>query len=327
MKHYEFDRDFAIGADISWYPQMQESGFIFRNRHGQEQDLLLILKEYGMDTIRLRTWVNPSDHPHSGHCSAQETLDFALQCKEAGFRIMLNFHYSDSWADPKQQRIPAAWEKLDFDDLEKRLYDYTFQTIKLFKENDLEPEWVQIGNETNPGMLLPHGSVDNFDKLTRLYNAGHDAVKAVSAKIKTMIHLAEFNSTDFIMKYFENLEKRNCRYDMMGFSFYPYHLPMLTYETCMEGLSRSMTEIPKRFTKDFIIVETGGVDEKEEETFKLLNDVIEEMKSQPKCKGILLWEPQGAKIWSGYPLSAWRGDGLPAKALDALCSIKKVSVL
>jgi len=325
MKQYNFNKDFAVGADISWYPQMLESGFVFRNQQRQQQDLLLTLKDYGMDTIRLRTWVNPSTNIYSGHCSAQETLDFALRCSKMGYRIMLNFHYSDSWSDPKQQRIPAAWEKSDFDGLVQHLYNYTNETIDLFKTNGLELEWVQIGNETNPGMLLPEGSTDNFDKLTKLYNAGYDAVKAVSANTKVMIHLAEFNITDFITDYFENLERRGCRYDIMGFSFYPFHLPQLSYETCMEGLARSMAEIPKRFGKDFIIVETGGVEKQEEETFQLLIDIIDEMHSQPKCKGILLWEPEGAKAWSGYPLSAWRSDGCPGKALDALRSIHKTN--
>ena len=323
MKQYDFDKDFAVGADISWYPQMLESGFVFRNKDGKEQDLLLTLKDYGMDTIRLRTWVNPSNNPHSGHCSAKETLDFARRCSAMGYRIMLNFHYSDSWADPKQQRIPAAWEKLDFDGLVQKVYDYTYETVKLFAPDDLKLEWVQIGNETRPGMLLPFGSADNFDKLVQLYNAGHDAVKAASPESKTMIHLDEFNNTDFIIKYFEDLDKRKCRYDMMGFSFYPYHLPQLSYETCIEGLCRSMIEIPKRFGKDFMIVETGGVDEQEEETFKLLTDIIKEAHRMNKCKGILLWEPQGAKSWSRYPLSAWRADGCPSKALEALCGIKK----
>jgi len=168
MKQYNFSKDFAVGADISWYPQMLESGFVFRNQQGQQQDLLLTLKDYGMDTIRLRTWVNPSTNIYSGHCSARETLDFALKCSKMGYRIMLNFHYSDSWSDPKQQRIPAAWEKSDFDGLVQHLYDYTHETIDLFKTNGLELEWVQIGNETNPGMLLPEGSTGNFDKLTKL---------------------------------------------------------------------------------------------------------------------------------------------------------------
>jgi len=326
MKRFNVEKDFAIGADISWVPQMEAAGFVFRNKAGKEQDVLLTLKDYGMDTIRLRTWVNPSDNSHSGHCSAEETVAFAKRCKKMGCRIMLNFHYSDSWADPKQQRIPAAWEDLSFDKLVKKMYDYTFEVITLFEQNNVELEWVQIGNETNPGMLIPMGSTDNFENLCKLYNSGHDAVKAVSPQTITMVHLAEINRTDFCINYIENLEKFNCRYDMLGFSVYPYWAHKesgMSYEECLTGYKKSMFEIPKRFNKDIMLVETGGVDEDEEGTAKLFEDLLDVMAQQPKCKGILLWEPQGAKVWSRYTLSAWRADGIPSDALNVLCNIKK----
>jgi len=322
MKKYNFDKDFSIGADISWYPQMIESGFVFKNAKGEEQDLLITLKEYNMDSIRLRVWVDPNDDPHRGHCSAEEVSDFAQKLTKAGYRIMLNFHYSDSWADPGKQFIPAAWEGLDFDVLVQKLYDYTFETMELFKSKGVFCEWVQIGNETNPGMLLPLGSTEDFAKLTRLYNAGNDAVKASSPDSKTMVHLAEFNSTDFQLNYFENLEKHNCRYDMMAFSFYPFHLPKLTYEECIEGFKRSMKEIPERFGKDFMIAEIGEDNTLEDKSYQLLIDAIEIMSTQPKCKGIMWWEPQGARSWSRYPLSAWHDDGRPTRALEAYNTIR-----
>jgi len=323
MKTHPTPKDFAIGADISWYPQMIESGFQFRNSQGHLQPLLQTLKTYNMDTIRLRTWVNPSNHPRSGHCSAQETLAFAKECVKMGYRIMLNFHYSDSWADPGKQVPPAAWAHLSFDNLVTQLYNYTHETITLLTSNGVPVEWAQIGNETNPGMMLPAGSTNNFENLTKLYNAGHNAIKSASPSTKTMIHLAELNNTDFIISYFENLAHHNCQYDMMGFSFYPYHLPNLTYEACFEGFNRSLEEIPKRFGKDFMLVETGGLDEQEAETHKLLSDIIEAITPHPNCKGLLLWEPQGAKAWSGYPLSAWRANGTPSSALDAFFSIQR----
>jgi arabinogalactan endo-1,4-beta-galactosidase len=326
MKSYKFSKDFAVGADISWLPQMLKSGFVFRDKHGQEQDLFLILKSYGIDTIRLRTWVNPSDDPHAGHCSAKETLDFALKCKEAGFRLMLNFHYSDSWADPGKQRIPAAWENLKFYNLVQRLYDYTHETMLLFKTNGVFLEWVQVGNETNPGMLLPMGSKENFDKLTILYNAGYDAIKAVSPDTKAMIHLAEINILDPIIKYFEELNRYGCRYDMMGFSIYPYFAKQYqnqSYDDCIKAFEQALKEIPERFVKDIMLAEIGGEDDKEDESFQLFSDVIKEISKQPKCKGIILWEPQGARVWSDYQLSSWRADGCPSKALDALYSIQK----
>ena len=327
MSNLKFGKDFAVGADISWVPQMLESGFVFRDRDGRGQNVLLTLKDYGMDTIRLRTWVNPSDDTHAGHCSAGETLEFALRCKEMGYRLMLNYHYSDSWCDPGKQRIPSAWEGLEFEALVKQLYDYTYETMTMFTENGLFFEWVQIGNETNPGMLLPMGSTDNWERLSSLYSAGHDAVKAVSAGSKTMVHLAEINLTDFCIDYFENLDRCGCRYDMMGFSVYPYwanEYHDIPYDACMQAYARSMREIPERFGKDIMLVETGGLDIAEEESYQLFTELLEVMAEQPKCKGILLWEPQGARGWSDYVLSSWRDDGTPSKALEAFCRIRRV---
>jgi len=326
MKTYKFSKDFAVGADISWLPQMLKSGFVFRNQQGQEQDLFLILKDYGLDTIRLRTWVNPSDDPHAGHCSAEETLKLALQCKEKGFRLMLNYHYADSWCDPGKQPKPKAWENLKFYNLVQHLYDYTFETMTLFKKNGIDFEWVQIGNEINPGMLLPSGSIENPDKLTVLLNAGYDAVKAVSPDIKAMIHLAEINVLDPIVKFFDKINRYGCHYDMIGFSIYPYFAKQFqnqSYKECIEAFTLGLKEIPERFGKDIMLSEIGGEDDKEEESFQLFYDVIREMSGFPRCKGIILWEPQGARIWSDYQLSSWRSDGTPSNALNALRSIQK----
>ena len=324
MKKYEMNRNFAVGSDISWYPQMLESGFVFKNKDGKEQCLLETLKEFNHNAIRLRTWVDPSDNPHSGHCSAQETMEFAVKCHKMGYRIMLNFHYGDTWCDPGKQVMPAAWQGLAFDDLVKALYDYTYETVKLLVDNGVIPEWVQIGNETNPGMMLPEGSTDDFGKLTRLYCAGHDAIKAASPTSKTMIHLAEFNNTDFIIDYFDNLAKHDCRYDIMGFSFYPWHLHKArgtSYEEAVADWRRSMKEIPAKYGREFQIVEIGGDDELEEESFKLMMDAIESIHGEPLCTGLFWWEPEGARVWSRYPLSAWRADGTPTKAMDAFNAI------
>lgn len=309
---------FVLGADISWYPQMIATGFVFRNAQGEPAPLLETLKELGFNAIRLRTWVNPNDDPFRGHCSAEETRDFALECQQAGFRIMIDFHYSDSWADPGQQRKPAAWEALDFDALVQALYDYTRDAMTLLCQSGVKVEWAQIGNEINPGMLLPDGSAADFGKLSRLISAGHDAVKAVSPETITMVHLAEFNKTDFILDYFANLDKHGCRYDMPGFSYYPFHLPMMTREECREGFIRSLRELPEKLGKDIMIVETGEKSAEEALTEEFLVDQLQLMQSQPRCRGMMLWEPQGAQGWSHYPLSSWRDDGVPSPALAAL---------
>ena len=320
MAKYDMNRNFAVGSDISWYPQMLETGFVFKNRDGKVQDLLTTLKEYNHNAIRLRTWVNPSDDRQSGHCSAAETMAFAKECSERGFRIMLNFHYGDSWCDPGHQRKPKAWAGLSVDALIKTLFDYTYETVKLLADNGVTPEWIQIGNETNPGMLHPEGSYENFGDLARLYKAGYEAMKAASPRSKVMIHLAEFNYTDFIIEYFDKLDASGCLYDIMGFSFYPWHLARqkkMNYDEALAGWRRSMKELPARYGKEFQIVEIGGVDEEEDESYKLMTDAIESIHGEPLCTGLFWWEPEGARAWSKYPLSAWRADGTPTKAMDA----------
>jgi len=319
------NRNFAVGSDISWYPQMLKGGFTFRNKEGKKQDLLLTLKEFNHNAIRLRTWVNPSDNPRSGHCSAQEVMEFSKICHNEGFRIMLNFHYGDTWCDPGKQVKPKAWEGLNFDGLIEALYKYTYETVKLLVDNGVIPEWIQIGNETNPGMVLPDGSINDFGKLSRMYSAGHEAMKAASPSSKTMIHLAEFNKTDFIINYFDKLAEHNCKYDIMGFSFYPYWIEMYhnkTYAESFKAWHQSMKKIPAKYGREFQIVEIGGVDEKEDESYKLLIDAIESINSEPLCTGLFYWEPQGAKAWSDYSLSAWRADGTPSRAMDAFNTIK-----
>ena len=310
------ERDFALGADVSWLPMMEACGFPFKDKHGTPQDCLVTLKGYGMNALRLRSWVNPTCHPFTGHCSTEETLAMGLRGQSHGYDIMVNFHYSDSWADPGKQVKPAAWADLSFDELVDALYNYTKGAMQTFVKGGLTPKWVQIGNETNPGMLLPDGSTDDFSKLARLYTAGHDAVKEVSPESLTMIHLAEGDKTEFITNYFDRLTELKCRYDMIGISYYPWWLKLSNAEV-IDDLSRTMLTIPERYDKDIMVVEVGGEDVQEEESYELLDSVLKRCAEAPRCKGMMYWEPQGAKVWSGYGLSAWRSDGTPTKALDA----------
>jgi arabinogalactan endo-1,4-beta-galactosidase len=322
METYKFSSDFAAGADVSWLPVMEATGFRFRGKDGADQDCLKTLKGFGLNAIRLRSWVNPSAHPHRGHCSTEETLAMALRAQAMGFDIMVDFHFGDSWCDPNQQRKPAAWEKLSFDELVSALYEYTRGAMETFASGGFTPKWVQLGNETNPGMLLPDGSIVNFPKLTRLYNAGHKAVKEISPSTKTIIHLAEGHSTEFIKSYFDALTAAGCTYDMAGLSYYPYWAKRPNSEI-LGDLAGTLKMIPERYDKDVIVVEIGGVDEEENESYDLLASVIETCAGLPRCKGLFYWEPQGAKAWSGYALSAWRADGAPTRAMDAYLLISR----
>ncbi|MFA6582160.1 MAG: glycosyl hydrolase 53 family protein, partial [Paludibacter sp.] len=169
---------FSNGGDISWLPEMEkESNFQFLNDNGVAQDCFQILKDHGINTIRLRTWVNPNMTDwKNGHCSTAETVAMAVRAQSWGMRVMIDFHYSDTWADPGHQIKPAAWVGHDFPTLLNDLYNYTYGVMTALNAAGVTPEWVQVGNETSGGMVYPDGSTSNWSQLAQLINKGYDAV-------------------------------------------------------------------------------------------------------------------------------------------------------
>lgn len=312
------DSKFAKGADISWTPQMEATGYEFYNEKGEKDDVLKILKSKGIDAIRLRVFVNPNDDKGSGHCSKEETVAFAKRLKSLGFRIMIDFHYSDSWADPAKQYKPKAWENLNFTDLKKAVYDHTYDVIAAMKKENITPEWVQIGNEIPNGILWPDGHSKNFKNLGELLNVGYDAVKVVDKKIKVIVHIDEGNNTEKITWFYKNIAEQNVKYDVIGLSYYPYWIKKDWTET-IQDLQKNMNYLAKTYNKEVMVVEVGGEDSQVENTYKLLEATIKAVRNVPNKKGtgVFYWEPQGAKSWSGYALSAWLENGKPSPALDA----------
>lgn len=312
------DSKFAKGADISWLPQMEATGYEFYNEKGEKDDVLKILKSKGMDAIRLRVFVNPNDDKGSGHCSKEETVAFAKRLKSLGFRIMIDFHYSDSWADPAKQYKPKAWENLNFEDLKKAVYNHTYDVLLALKKEKITPEWVQVGNEIPNGILWPDGHSKNFKNLGELLNKGYEAVKAVNKKIKVIVHIDEGNNTEKITWFYKNIAEQNVKYDVIGLSYYPYWIKKDWTET-IQDLQKNMNYLTKTYNKEVMVVEVGGEDTQVENTYKLLEATIKAVRNVPNKKGtgVFYWEPQGAKSWSGYALSAWLENGKPSPALDA----------
>lgn len=314
------DKFFAKGGDISWLPQMEASGYTFYNDNGDKQDCFQILKEHGFNTIRLRTWVNPSDNRASGHCSKDETVAMAVRAQKWGMKVMIDFHYSDSWADPSKQKKPAAWEGHDFAQLQKDLYDYTLEVMKALKESGVTPEWVQVGNETPGGMIYPEGSVANWPQLAQLINKGYEAIKAVSPTSKVILHIDRGNDNKRFRTWFDNAKSHGAKYDVIGLSYYPYWLDgHPDYTLSIDDLGKNLNDMASRYDKEVMVVEVGGEDTKVQNTYDMLIAVQEKVKAVPNGKGlgVIYWEPQGARSWSRYALSAWGEDGRPTKALDA----------
>lgn len=314
------DNFFAKGGDISWLPQMEASGYTFYDDNGDKQDCFQILKDHGFNTIRLRTWVNPSENRASGHCSKEETVAMALRAQKWGMKVMIDFHYSDSWADPGKQKKPDAWEGHDFAQLQKDVYDYTFEVMKALKESGIAPDWVQVGNETPGGMIYPEGSVANWPQLAQLINKGYEAIKAVSPTSKVILHIDRGNDNKRFRTWFDNAKSNGAKYDVIGLSYYPYWLEgHPDYTLSIDDLAKNMNDMASRYDKEVMVVEVGGEDNKVQNTYDMLVAVQEKVKAVPNGKGlgVIYWEPQGARSWSRYALSAWGEDGRPTKALDA----------
>ncbi len=309
---------FAKGADVGWLPQMEATGYKFYDTDGKEKDCLQLLKDRGMNSIRLRVWVNPNDDKASGHCSKEETVAMALRAQKMGMRVMINFHYSDSWADPAKQFKPKAWEKHTFPELLNDVYNHTFDVINALKVAGVTPEWVQIGNEIPGGMMWPEGSTKNWKQLGQLLNKGYDAVKAVDKNIKVIVHVDEGNNNKKFREFFDNATAQKVRYDVIGLSYYPFWIKK-DYTEVIADLEFNLNDMVKRYGKEVMIVEIGGEDDKVQNTYDLLATAIKAVKNVPDNKGIglLYWEPQGARSWSHYNLSAWQADGKPSPALDA----------
>ncbi|MCG2613465.1 arabinogalactan endo-1,4-beta-galactosidase [Terrimonas sp. NA20] len=312
--------EFVRGADIGWVQQMEATGYRFLNDDGKAEDCLKILRDHGMNTVRLRTWVNPSDDKVSGHNSKEETVAMAVRAQKLGMRIMINFHYSDTWADPGHQKKPAAWEGHDFPTLLKDVYDYTHEVMSALKNAGVQPEWVQVGNEIPGGMIYPEGSTSNWPQLSQLINKGYDAIKAVSPSSKVILHLDQGNNSERFRTWFDNAKAHGAKYDVIGLSYYPWWLDgKPDFSLSINDLANNLNDMAARYGKEVMVVEVGGEDTQADNTYNLLVAVIQKVKAVPNGKGlgVIYWEPQGARSWSRYPLSAWGNDGKPTKALDA----------
>ncbi|HEX4084681.1 MAG TPA: glycosyl hydrolase 53 family protein [Chthoniobacteraceae bacterium] len=311
--------DFAKGADVSWLPQMEASGYRFLDRSGRPEDCLRILKAYGIDTVRLRVWVHPSQDRRSGHCSRDEVAAMAQRAAAMGFRIMIDFHYSDSWCDPGKQATPAAWAGDSLPKLEADVRAHTVDVLTALKARGVTPEWVQVGNEIAGGMLWPTGSTrKDYTNLAALINAGYDAVKSVDPATQVVVHIHRGNDNALYRTFFDGIQAHGARYDVIGMSYYP-HWQHVDYSETIDALGANLVDMAERYHKGVMVVELGGEASRAENTRAMISAVIDKVRAVPDHRGlgVIYWEPEGAQSWSGYALSCWGADRRPTDALEA----------
>ena len=274
------ETDKMIGADISFLPQLEDQGMKFSD-NGVEKDAIAILKDHGFNYVRLRIFNDPARDsgysPKKGFCDLENTKKMAKRVKDAGMKLLLDFHYSDYWADPGKQNKPAAWRSLSFEDLKKAVYDYTKDVIQQLKDQGTTPDMVQIGNEINHGIIWPEGNVSNIDGLAQLINAGTAATKTVDPSIIMMLHVALGGQNDESVFFIDNMIARGVYFDVIGESYYP------KWHGTLDDLRDNLNDLVRRYNKEVIVVEYSALKNE-------VNKIAFEL-PDGKGKGTCIWEP------------------------------------
>ena len=314
---------FVKGADVSFLAGQERRGVVFHDRNGRERECLELLKnDYQIGAIRLRVWVNPK----RGGCDKNEVLAMALRAKALGLDVMIDFHYADSWADPSQQPIPAAWQGHTYEQMKADLRAHTIDVLTLLRQNGVSPRWVQVGNETTNGLLWDVGHIKKHpEQYAGFISAGYDAVKEVFPEAVVIVHLDRGHQPDLYDWNLGIIRQYGGRFDMVGMSLYPYWArkdhPELEADQVITDCIANVRHVSEKFGCDVMIVETGyEVDEahpeKMEEGRRQLARVISEARTQTngRCRGVFYWEPQC--LPGGYKLGAFNSQAAPTVIMD-----------
>lgn len=297
----------SIGADISWVPQMEAGGAVFYDENIKVKDICQILADHHFDNIRLRIFVNPeapNGYSKEGFCDLQNSLAMARRIKAAGMKFTLNFHYSDTWADPDKQFKPSAWEGLNGKDLENKLFEYTKEVLSTFKEADVAPDMVQVGNEISHGMVWPDGKVmdyateENWQALMGLYKAGQKAVREVLPETKLMVHLALGGQNNLCREFLDKMNQYNAEFDVIGLSYYE------KWHETYNDLKANLYDLATRYNKPVNVCEYDA----NKDNIRLLNDIVRSIPNN-LGHGTMAWEPVRA---------LFDKDGKPSEELFAI---------
>ena len=341
-----------LGADISFARSQEARGVQYKNKAGEPRECTALMKELGLNAISLRVWVgsNPRMRPgqqvtdptdpawHIGRCDKEDVLAKALLAKEQGMEILLSFHYSDSWSDPKSQPIPYAWRNHNYAQMLQDVRDHTTEVLQYLKDHGITPRWAKIGNETANGILwngkdrvpIPEESMGHLELNPEQYagfiDAGAKAAKSIFPDIITMVHLDSGFDRDLYDRNLGVLEKYGANYDQVAMSLYPYWAAqehgMTDGDQIVTDCIENIKHVWERFGKETLIVETGFLNEPAnaetlEEGYHLLKRLLQEGRygTEGHCKGVFYWEPESMP--GGYQLGAFDSDAKPTLVMDA----------
>jgi len=311
---------FAKGADVSWVTELEDKGNKFYSPQGKEMECMQLLRDHcGVNAIRLRVWVNPSDK----YNSIEDVMVKARRAHKLGLRLMIDFHLSDNWADPGKQIVPEAWKSFTPAQMADAVAAHVTEMLRALKSEDITPEWVQIGNETTPGMLHPLGEMrdSNPGEFPRFLNAGYDAVKKIFPDAQVIVHLDAGNKKGTYRWFFDLLNKHNGRYDMIGMSLYPENetydpsWSVSTDESAINDCIDNMIELSRRYGKKIMLCEIGFHHSRPEECRRAISKIISSMADYDILRGIFYWEPESEPENTGYHKGCFK-NGRPTVALD-----------
>ncbi|KJK35759.1 arabinogalactan endo-1 4-beta-galactosidase [Streptomyces variegatus] len=320
------------GADISSLAKSEAKGGVYRTSSGTAGDALAVLKSNGMNYARLKVWVDPADD----YNNKARVLATAKRVKAQGMKLLVDFHYSDVWADPGRQDKPAAWAGHSYAQLKTDVYDHTYDVLNALKAQGTTADMVQVGNEINGGMLWNEGSTANWTQLAGLLNSGYDAVKAVNSSTTMALHLAEGGDLEGTRWWFDSARSNGVKFDAVGLSFYGYwHGTLADFQTTLDDTATrygkpvfvAETAYPFRLDSEDAhenIIDTGdelvpGYPASVAGQTRWMNDMASIVEAVPNGRGLGIfyweatWTAVGGNGWD--PTDAASGNGWENQAL------------
>ena len=324
--HFAHAQTFVRGADVSWCTEMEADGKMFYDANGRETEMMALLRQIGMNAVRLRVWVNPETE-YGPWCDKADVLVKARRAHAQGLDLMIDFHYSDRFADPGQQNKPSAWAGLSGNDLKQALKNHTTDILQALKDEGIEPRWVQVGNETRPGMVFDDGKIDwnksgsaVWNGYISLSNAGYEAVKSLLPEAKVIVHID--NGKDDNAWFFKAFKQYGGKFDMIGLSHYPDYTNWNSDNT---SVATRIKELNNQFGVPVMLVETGYDAWDQDRAFNVMDDLFNKVEGLSGCAGVFYWEPEVYGSWrpaiyttwgwGAYNKGAFTSQGRPGKQL------------